>query len=157
VVAAASEAELAETSLRFGLVVSPPTGEGQVVAPVSGRIVRPPLVQLGAIVRTGAPLLDLVPSLDTPDRITVGAQSAERAGQIEAAEEELAKAEAEAARTLELTPQVTSVAKLHEAETAVATARAHLEGLRNAHAASNRPQTEPIQVTSRPGSSHADA
>ena len=146
-VAPANEGDLADSSLRFGHVLSPPANEAQVVAPVTGRIVRAPRVQLGAPVRAGSTLLDLIPSLDTPDRISIGTQSAERAGQIEAAERELTKAEADAARARALTPQVVSVAKLQEAETTVATARAHLEGLRNASTASSRAQTQPVEVT----------
>jgi cobalt-zinc-cadmium efflux system membrane fusion protein len=147
VVSTANEGDLPDSSLRFGHVLSPPGNEGQVVAPVTGKVTRAPFVQLGGIVRAGAPLLEIVPSLDTPDRIAVNTQSAERAGQIEAAERELTRAEAEAARARELTPQVMSVAKLQEAETTVATARAHLEGLRNAHSASSRAQTQAVQVT----------
>src|SRR5207244_5146272 len=109
-VAPANEGDLADSSLRFGHVLSPPANEAQVVAPVTGRIVRAPRVQLGAPVRAGSTLLDLIPSLDTPDRISIGTQSAERAGQIEAAERELTKAEADAARARALTPQVVSVA-----------------------------------------------
>jgi membrane fusion protein, heavy metal efflux system len=147
VVAGATEADVPDTTLRFGRVTVPPGNEAQIVAPVTGRIIRAPRVQLGAAVKAGAPVLEIEPSLDTVDRISVNTQSAERAGQIEAAERELVRAEAEAARTRELTPHVTSVAKLQEAETAVATARAHLEGLRNAQASSNRAQTQLVQVT----------
>jgi RND family efflux transporter MFP subunit len=147
-VSPANDGDLPDSALRFGHVLSPPANEGQVTAPVSGRIARAPRVQLGATVRAGSPLLEIVPALDTPDRIAVNTQSAERLGQIDAAQRELARAEAEAARTRELTPQVMSVAKLQEAETAVATARARLEGLRNAHTASSRGQTQPVQVTS---------
>ena len=143
----AAEGELPESSLRFGRVLSPLANEGQVVSPVTGRIVRPPLIQLGATVRAGATVVELVPALDTPDRIAIGTQSAERAGQIEAAERELARAEADAARARELSPQIVSAAKLQEAETAVATARARLEGLRNARTASDQAQTRVVAVT----------
>jgi hypothetical protein len=147
VVVPVNEGDLPDSALRFGHVLSPPANEGQAAAPVAGRIARAPRVQLGATVRAGSPLLEMVPALDTPDRIVVNTQSAERAGQIEAAERELVRVEAEAARTRALTPQVMSVAKLQEAETAVTTVRARLEGLRNAHTASSRGQTQPVQVT----------
>ncbi len=147
VVSPAAEGDLPDSSLRFGRVLSPLANEGQVVAPVSGHIVHPPLVQLGGNVRAGATILNIVPALDTPDRIAVGTQSAERVGQIEATERELARAEADAARARELSPQVVSAATLQEAETAVATARAHLEGLRNARTASDRAQTQAVPVT----------
>lgn len=143
-VAQVAEGDLPESTSRFGRVLSPPANEGQVVSPVTGRIMRPPVVQLGAVVRGGATLLEVMPVLDTPDRVSVGAQSAERQGQIEAAERELAKADADAARAL--SPQVVSAAKLQEAEPAAATARARLEGLRNAQTAAARAETRPVPV-----------
>lgn len=146
-VAQVAEGDLPESTLRFGRVLSPPASEGQVVSPVTGRIMRPPVVQLGAVVRSGATLLEVMPVLDTPDRISVGAQSADRQGQIEAAERELAQADADAARARALSPQVVSAAKLQEAETAAATARARLEGLRNAQTAAARAETRPVPVT----------
>jgi cobalt-zinc-cadmium efflux system membrane fusion protein len=147
IVVPAEDGDLPESTLRFGRVLSPPDDEAQVVSPVTGRIARPPAVQLGASVRAGATLLEIVPILDTPDRIAVGTQSAEREGQIEAAERELSQAEADAARARTLSPQVVSAAKLQEAETAVATARARLEGLRNARTAATEAQTRPVAVT----------
>lgn len=141
------EADLPESTLRFGRVLSPPANEGRVVSPVTGRIARPPLVQLGTAVRAGATLLEVMPVLDTPERISVGTQDAERQGQIEAAERELAKAEADAVRARALSPQIVSAAKLQEAETTAATARARLEGLRNAQTAAVQAQTRPVAVT----------
>jgi RND family efflux transporter MFP subunit len=104
-------------------------------------------VQLGATVRAGATLVEIMPVLDTPERIAVGTQSAEREAQIEAAERDLAKAEADAARARSLSPQIVSAAKLQEAETIVATTRARLEGLRNARTASGQAQTQIVPVT----------
>src|SRR5262249_9352568 len=147
VVAAVTDAELPDTSLRFGRVVVPPGNEAQIVAPVTGRIVQAPRAHLGSAVKAGARVLDISPSLDTADRIAVSTQSAERAGQIEAAARELVRADAEAARVRELTPHALSVAKREEAETAVATARARLDGLRTAQASSNRAQTQTVPVT----------
>ena len=146
-VAQVAEGDLPGSTLRFGRVLSPPANEGQVASPVTGWIVRPPVVQLGAVVKSGATLLEVMPVLDTPDRISVGAQSAERQGQIEAAERELAKADADAARARALSPQVVSAATLQEAETAAATARARLEGLRNAQTAAAQAQTRAVPVT----------
>jgi RND family efflux transporter MFP subunit len=145
--APAAETELPESTLRFGRVLSPPANEAQVVSSVTGRVTRPPLVELGASVSASAALIEIMPVLDTPDRIAVGTQSAERVGQIEAAEREVSKAEADAARARELSPQVVSVAQLQEAETALATARARLEGLRNARTASDQAQSRPVTVT----------
>ena len=92
-------------------------------------------------------LLEIAPALDTPDRIAVGTQAAEREGQIEAAVGGLAQAVADAARARQLSPQIVSAAKLQEAETAVATARARLEGLRRARAAASQAQTSPVSVS----------
>ena len=147
VVSPAAEGDLPESALRFGRVLSPPANEGQVVSPVTGRIVRAPAVQLGATVRAGSTLVEIMPVLDTPDRIAVGTQSAEREAQIAAAERELAKTEADAARARELSPQIVSAAKLQEAETLVATTRARLEGLHNARTASAQAQTRVVPVT----------
>lgn len=147
VVASAAEGDLPESVLRFGRVLSPPASEGQVVTPVTGRIVRAPAVQLGSTVRAGATLVEIMPVLDTPERIAVGTQSAERQAQIEAAERDLAKAEADAARARSLSPQIVSAAKLQEADTIVATTRARLEGLRNARTASGEAQTRLVPVT----------
>ena len=147
VVSPATEGDLPDSVLRFGRVLSPPASEGQVVAPVTGRIVRAPAVQLGSNVRAGASLVDIMPVLDTPERISVGTQSAEREAQIEATQREIAKAEADAARARELSPQIVSAAKLQEAETLVATLRARLEGLRNASTASAQAQTRLVAVT----------
>ena len=146
-VAPAAEGDLPDSTLRFGRVVSLSANESQVVSPVTGRVTRPPRVQLGASVSAGAVLLEIAPALDTPDRIAVGTQAAEREGQIEAAVGGLAQAVADAARARQLSPQIVSAAKLQEAETAVATARARLEGLRSARAAANQAQTSPVSVS----------
>jgi cobalt-zinc-cadmium efflux system membrane fusion protein len=146
-VQAAAEAELPNATLRFGRLVSPPANEAQVVSPVTGRITRPPRVQLGAIVVAGAPLLDIEPALDVADRISVGTQAAQRQGDIEAAQRELTKAEADAERARALSPQVVSAAQLQQAETAVATARARVEGLEGARAAETRARTLAVPVT----------
>jgi len=143
---AAAEAELPNTSLRYGRVVSAPGNEGQVVAPVTGRITRAPRVQLGATIAAGAPLLDIQPELDTPERITVGTDAAIRQGDIEAAQRELAKAEADAARARALSPQVVSAAQLQQAETALATARAKLDGLQAARMAETTARTQDVAV-----------
>lgn len=147
VTASAAEGSLPEGALRFGRVVSPPANEGRVVSPVTGRVTRPPFLDLGASVRAGGALVEILPVLDTPDQIAVGTQSAERLGQIEAAQRELAKAEADAGRARELSPHVVSVAKLQEVETTAATARARLEGLRNARTAADQAQFRLVTVT----------
>lgn len=146
-VQSAADAELPNATLRFGRVVSPPANEAEVVAPVTGRITRPPRVQLGATVAVGAPLLEIQPTLDVADRISVETQAAQRQGDIEASQRELEKAEADATRARALSPQVVSAAQLQQAETAVATARAKLEGLQGARAAELTARTQPLPVT----------
>lgn len=143
----AAEGDLPESALRFGRVLSPPVAEARVVSPITGRLTRAPFVQVGAAVRSGVPMLEIMPVLDTPDRIAVGAQTAEREGQIEAAGREVAKAETDAQRARALSPQIVSAAKLQEAETALATARARLDGLRGASAASEQAQMRAVTVT----------
>lgn len=155
-VQAAAEAELPNATLRFGRVVSPPANEAQVVSPVTGRITRPPRVQLGAVVAAGTPLLDIEPALDVADRISVGTQAAQRQGDIEAAQRELTKAEADAERAHALSPQVVSAAQLQQAETAAATARARLEGLQGARVAETTARTQAVPVTAPIGGTVAD-
>jgi cobalt-zinc-cadmium efflux system membrane fusion protein len=145
-VEAAPDGELPNATLRFGRIVSPPPNEAQVVSPVTGRITSPPRVQLGASVAAAAVLLEVQPTLDVADRISVGTQAAQRLGDIDAAQRELAKADAEAARARELSPQVVSAAQLQQAETAAGTARAKLEGLQAARAAETTARTQPVPV-----------
>jgi RND family efflux transporter MFP subunit len=146
VVQQAAETELSNAQVRFGRIVSPLANEARVVSPVTGRITRPPRVQLGARVAAGAFLLEVQPSLDVAERISVGTQAAQRQGDIDAAQRELAKAEADAERARALSPQVVSAAKLQEAETAVAVARAKLEGLQNARTAETTARTQPVPI-----------
>lgn len=145
-VQATADADLPNTTLRFGRVMSPPANEAHVVSPVTGRITRPPRVQLGQAIAAGATLLDIQPSLDIPEQISVGTQAAQRQGDIEAAQRELTKAEADAERARALSPQVVSAAKLQEAETAAATARARLEGLQAARTAEATARTQSVVV-----------
>jgi RND family efflux transporter MFP subunit len=152
----AMEADLPNTTLRFGRVVSPPGNEAQVVAPVTGRIMRAPSVQPGAVVTAGTMLLEIQSALDTPERITVGTEAAVRQGDIEVAQRELAKAEADAERARALSPQIVSAAQLQQAETAVATARARLDGLQAARSAESTARTQPVVVTAPIGGAVAD-
>jgi biotin carboxyl carrier protein len=145
-VIAASESPLPDTTLRFGRVVSPPSDEADVVSPVTGRIAGPPLVSLGTIVPQGATIVEITPVLDAPDRIAVGTQTAQRDGEIAAGEQEVAKADAAAARARALSPQIVSAATLQEADTAAATARARLDALRRARAVSSDLQTQAVAV-----------
>ncbi len=142
----ATDADLPNTTLRFGRVISPPANEAEVVSPVTGRITQPPRVQLGQALTVGTTLLEIQPSLDVPERISVGTQAAQRQGDIEAAQRELTKADADAERARVLSPQVVSAAQLQQAETAAATARAKLEGLQAARAAETTARTQSVAV-----------
>ena len=137
-VAPAAEGELPDGIIRFGQVVVPSANEAVVIAPVTGRVRGAPLVQLGDGVRVGTPIAQLVPVLDAGERISIETQGAQRQGEIDAAEKDLVRAEAEAARARQLAPQVVSAATLQEAETVVGTARARLDALRAARAAQTR-------------------
>ncbi len=77
----------------------------------------------------------------------MGTQAAQRQGDIDAAQHELTKAEADAERARALSPQVVSAAQLQQAETAVATARARLEGLQAARAAETTARMQAVAVT----------
>jgi len=152
----AAESDLSNTTLRFGHVVSPPANEAQVVSPVTGRVTQPPRVQLGTVVMQGAPLLEIQPALDTPERITVGAEAAVREGDIEAAQRELARVEADLGRAQTLSPQIVSAAQLQQAETAAATARAKLEGLQAARAAETTARNQPVPIPAPIGGTMAE-
>lgn len=144
-VAAAAEGELPDLALRFGRVRPTPGDEALVVSPVTGRIPHAPLVLLGAAVAKSAPLVDVVPTLAAAERITVGVQGAQLAGQIEGTRRELATREAALTRARELArSKIVSEANLQQAETAVATARATLEALEHAHESQARGTDAPI-------------
>lgn len=146
-VTAAVEAELPDTALRFGRVRPTPSDEALVVSPVTGRIPHAAAVLLGATVDKGAALVDVVPTLAAAERITVGVQGAQLAGQIEAAQRELVTREAALDRARELArSKIVSKANLQQAETAVATTRAILEGLRQAQSTQVRGSGSPITL-----------
>ena len=58
-VVVATESDLPDSTLRFGHVLSPPSNTAEVVSPVTGRITRPAVVQLGASVRAGIQMFAL--------------------------------------------------------------------------------------------------
>jgi biotin carboxyl carrier protein len=145
-VSAATEEDLPDSAVRFGVVVTPPGNDAPILAPVTGRIAQPPRVRLGASVRAGETIAEVVPVLDTPDRLTIGTQSAEREGQIDAARREVAKAESDVERARTLAPQVVSAAKLQEAETIAAQARDRLDALQHARSVSSTVQTQLVPI-----------
>ena len=127
--------ELPSSVLRYGRVRARIGQEALVVSPISGRIARPPAVERGGSVVAGAALLDLIPVLGAADRVSLGVQGADIAGQIESTRRELAQREAEAARARDLAATgIASAANRETAETAVATTRARLEALKQSRA-----------------------
>ncbi len=135
VVEAATEAEVPDSALRYGRVVTPPGQEGLVVAPVTGRIARAPFVALGQSVQVDDPLLEIAPALSAADNAAVRTRIAELDAQIKATEGELAKRESDLGRARALAQSnIVSQQKLQEAETLVSTSRVELDGLRRARA-----------------------
>lgn len=146
VVIAAAEGDLPSVEVRFGRVRAR-TGEvALVVAPMSGRIARAPVVQLGAVVATGDAIVEVVPVLGTADRISIGVQGAQLDGQILGATAELATRQTEASRARALAGASMSAERVQQAELAVATTRDRLEALRRARGASSAVQGTPAML-----------
>jgi RND family efflux transporter MFP subunit len=126
-------ADLPRTVLRYGRVRARLGQEAFIVSPVAGRIARLPAVERGASVAAGAAIVEILPVLATADRVSLGAQRADIAGQIESTRRELLQRESDAARARDLAAAgIASTANLQTAETAVATTRARLEALKQA-------------------------
>ena len=134
-VGAATEGDVPDVVVRLGRVRARLDEEALVVSPIAGRVVRAPDVALGADVAAGTNLVAINPVLTTAERVSLGVQSADSAGQAEAATKELSTREAELARAKELSSaNIVSAAQLQQAETAVVTTRARLEALRRSRA-----------------------
>ncbi len=129
------EGDLPMVAVRFGRVVARSDEESMVVSPIAGRVTRPPDVALGALVQAGATLVAITPILTSAERVSIGVQGADIAGQIEATTRELATREAELARARDLSSSnIVSTAQLQSAETAAATTRARLGALKQSRA-----------------------
>lgn len=129
-VAPASEGDLPEVAVRLGRVVTRPGDEAVVVSPVLGRIPTAPPFIRGAKVEVGATIVQVVPLLSAGEHVSLGLHGADLLGQIEATRAELVKLDAEADRARDLAGYgAASTAKLQEALTAVATAKARLHAL----------------------------
>lgn len=128
--------DLPDVTLRLGRVRARLGDEALVVAPVSGRIVRAPAAALGALVTAGDAVVQITPTLATAERISMDVQAAQFQGQIEATARELATREAEAVRARDLARgAIVSAERLQQAELAVATTRARLQGLERSRGA----------------------
>ncbi|MGZ3460299.1 MAG: efflux RND transporter periplasmic adaptor subunit, partial [Archangium sp.] len=129
-VAPATKGHLPYVALRYGRVQARPGGDAVVVAPVTARVAEPARVQPGATVAAGAVLLEVEPQLAASERISLGVQGEELAGQIESTRRELETLKAEAARAKELAQaSFLSTEKLQQAETSVTTTQARLSAL----------------------------
>lgn len=136
-IAPATEGDLPQIVNRFGVARPRPGDDALVVAPTAVRVIRPPLLNVGAKVVAGQLLLEVVPVLAAADKVSVEVRGAQLEGQLRSTEKELKTREAEAERARQLAQSnIVSAAKLQEAETAVATARAQVEALRNARSLS---------------------
>lgn len=130
VVQPASAGKLANVALRFGRVNARAGEEALVIAPIAGRVAQPPSVRPGQQVAAGAPLVEIAPLLGTAERVSLGVQGAETQGQIEGAQADLARREADAERARELAgSKIISAARLQETEAALSGTRSRLEAL----------------------------
>jgi len=135
IVAAAAEADLPEVRIRYGKVVARPGDALLIASPIAGRVTQVER-SIGDRVTAGAEIARISPSLGAAERASLGVQSADITAQLTQMQEELKLREAEAARASELARDgIVSQAKLQEAEAAVATARAHVQGARQGLAA----------------------
>lgn len=130
--APAAQGSLTTSALRFGKVVARPQEDVLVTAPVTGRLVAPPLA-LGATVKAGDILLALEPLVDTASRATLEAQRRELAGQIEGARAQIEAKRTDVARVTTLVSSgLATEADRAQAEAALTSERARLEALRRA-------------------------
>ncbi len=123
---------LTTSSVRYGRVVGRPQEDALVTAPMTGRLVAPP-VALGASVTAGDVLVALEPLVDTASRATIEAQRRELDGQVESAS---AQVEAKIADLRRVTTLVSSGlatdADRAQAEANLMSERARVASLRRA-------------------------
>ena len=133
-VEAATEGSLTNAHVRLGRVVARPGDEAFLVAPVDARVVRVVPVAIGSEVASGIALIEVTPVLTSGEAMALGVQTAELNGQLREAERDLALRKATAARARDLwAVSLISRQALEEAETAVETILARVDGLRRAH------------------------
>jgi RND family efflux transporter MFP subunit len=127
---------LPDSALRFGRVQARLGEDAVVVAPVAGRLAAAPAVALGDAVTAGQTLAFLVPALSAAERVSLRVQGATLGGQVAVAAREATEREAVAVRLRALAQDdVVSRARLQEAETALAVARAQLAAAARARTA----------------------
>ncbi len=135
-VAPAVQGELPDARVRWGRIVVQPGDEALLVAPLSARISSILPVAVGSDINAGTTLLNLTPLLNTGETVSLRVQTAELDGQLRASEQELILRDAAAKRAREPSSAgILSTQAREEIETAMLTARAHVEALRRARAA----------------------
>ena len=135
----ATDGVLPDTAIRFGAVRARAEDEAVIVAPVAARVVSRFPVALGDTVTAGQPLLDVQPLLGVGERTSIAVQGADLDAQIAVAQNELTARATELARTRGLAAdKLVTTAALQNAEAAATTAKARVDGLRNARAVQGR-------------------
>lgn len=133
----------------YGAVTAAPGSEVEVTAPLTGIVDGPPLVVLGEKVDAGAPLVRLIPSLDTGERASLAVRRHELEGQIAELEQRVAQQDEAAARAKKLYEQgIESLADLQAAETDAAGWRARLAAGRKELASLEAGTAETLTVRS---------
>ena len=139
VTATAADGELSESWTRFGVVIVRPEDEAVLAMPLTGRVEKAKGIELGADVKAGDLLANVVPVLGTVDQVTLASQRAALEGQIAAARSELSIQETELSRGRKLQAEgLVSAQELLRLETSVATSKAQVEGLAGARRAYDR-------------------
>ncbi len=131
--------ELPATVIRFGAVRARAEDEAVIVSPVAARVVNRPTVALGDSVTAGQAMIEVQPLLGVGERTSIAVQGADLAAQVAVAQNDLAARTTELTRTRGLAAdKLVTTAALQNAEAAAATAKARVDGLRNARAVQGR-------------------
>ncbi len=123
--------ELPDVELRSGTVLLPPTRQALISTPVSARTRAPVTIMVGATVREGDPIAEVVPVLSPGEQVTLNVQAADLVGQIATTDTELKNREAQLERARALAARgLLPPQDLENQETAVAATRSKLSALR---------------------------
>ena len=149
VTAVATDGDLSESSIRFGIVVVRPEDEAVLAMPLTGRVEKAKAVELGADVKAGDLIANVVPVLGTVDQVSLASQRAALEGQIASARSELSGQETELSRGRKLQAEgLASAQELLRLETSVATRKAQLEGLVGTRRAYDRGESTRVGLKS---------
>jgi membrane fusion protein, multidrug efflux system len=142
-----AEGTTAGTRTAYGVVSAAPGVEVEVTAPIMSTVAGAPLVVLGERVRSGTPLVRLVPALDTADRATLAARRQELAGTIQELESRVRQQDAAAERAHKLSEQgIESLADLQAADADADAWRAQLASARSQLATVRQGTAETLTV-----------